>query len=318
MARLTDRELALIQQARRSRTGLDWGEVDAIVQRAKHERSRVMARMLRSGAVALLRVTGAHAAWRVVAERIVRPVRRGLLQRRTLRELRRLDDHLLDDIGLGRDAVTRIAKTLARAALPAPRARPGVVARIWRWHKRRAAIRQLEGLDDRILADIGLVRGDIDEAVDRAAAARSAERGAEPSLAARVLATWRAWDPGRPARGLVTRGRQWLKRRATIRELQALDDRVLADIGLLRRDIPAAVNRLDAGSAETARPTFEQSNYWDCVVRMLRRSELTRDAAREIVRQDPEGLIDLGQPKADFGWVPAGLAGPRPDTHEAA
>jgi uncharacterized protein YjiS (DUF1127 family) len=318
MARLTDRELALIQQARRSKKWLDWGEVDAIVQEARRERSRLMAQMLRSGVAGLARFTGLRATVRFVADSIVRPVRRTLLQRRTARELRRLDDRLLDDIGMGRDEVERIAKELAWAALPASQARKGLLTRIWHWYKRRAAIRELEALDDRVLADIGLVRGDIDEAVDRAIAARLPEKAAVPSPVSRVLAALGAWNPGRPAKSLAAWYRRWLKRRATIRELQALDDRMLADIGLLRPDIPAAMERLEQGATKTAQPTFEQSNYWDSVVRMLRHAELTREAAREIVRQDPEGLVDLGHRHADLEWAPAGLAEPRPAKHQAA
>ena len=318
MARLTDRELDLIQQARRSTTWREWNEIDAMLLEAQRERSRVMAQMLRAGLAGLARITGLRAAAGFVADRIIRPVRRDLLQRRTVRELRQLDDHLLYDIGLGRDEVDRVAKELAWAALPALQAQTGFVTRIWSWHKRRAAIRELEALDDRILADIGLVRGGIDEAVDRAAAARTAAQCAAPSVASGALATLRAWNPGRRTADVMARFRQWLKRRATIRELHALDDRVLADIGLLRPDIPATMDRLAAGTAGTGQPTFEQSNYWDSVVRTLRQSELTREAAREIVRNDPDGLIHLGQRKADLDWVPAGMAGPRPDEHEAA
>jgi uncharacterized protein YjiS (DUF1127 family) len=311
--------LDLIQQARRSTTWREWSEIDAILVEAQRERSRVMAQVLRAGLAGFARITGLRAAARFVADRVVRPVRRDLLQRRTVRELRQLDDHLLHDIGLGRDEVDRVAKELAWAALPALQTRSGFVTRFWHWHKRRAAIRELEALDDRILADIGLVRGGIDEAVDRAAAARMAEQAAAPSLASGVLATLRAWNPGRRAVGLMARFPQWLKRRATIRELEALDDRMLADIGLLRPYIPAEVDRLTAArKAESAAPTLEQSNYWDSVVRMLNRSELSREAAREIVRHDPDGLVDIGHTKADLDWVPAGMAGHQPDKHEAA
>ncbi len=318
MARLTDRELDLIQQARRPTTWRDWSEVDAILMEARRERSRVVAQMTRTGLAGLARITGLRAAARFVADRALRPVRRNLLQRRTVRELSQLDDHLLYDIGLGRDEVGRVARELAWAALPAPQARTGLVTRIWRWYQRRAAIGELQALDDRMLADIGLVRGGIDEAVDRAAAARIAERTEQPSLAANLSAKLRAWDlEGRTAE-LYARLRGWLKRRATIRELQALDDRILADIGLLRPDIANAVDRMAAGMKESGQPTFEQSNYWDAVVRTLRQSELTRAAAREIVRNDPEGLIDLGRRKTDLEWAPVGMEASETDKHEAA
>ncbi len=42
---------------------------------------------------------------------------------------------------------------------------------------------------------------------------------------------------------LVADVRQWFERRRTIAELSRLDDRLLADIGIVREDIPEAVRR---------------------------------------------------------------------------
>ena len=303
MARLTDRELDLIQQARRSPSWRTWEEMDLILLEARRERARVMARLMRRGFAFLVRVTGLAATARLVTERIVVPLRRDALRRRTVKELNRLEDHLLKDIGIARDEVARLA------------AHVGLVAGLRSWLRRRAAIRELEALDDHMLSDIGLVRGNIREAVERAAAeAPPAKTGRD--LAVAGLSALRNWIPVRQVAGLFGLARQWLKRRATIRQLEALDDRMLADIGLRRRDIPAALDRLAAGGrSAAAAQTLEQANYWDSVVRVLRHWEMSREAAREIVRSGPDATIDLGGAEGEFDWVPAGVAGRRPQRH---
>lgn len=86
--------------------------------------------------------------------------------------------------------------------------------------ERRRTISELEALDNHMLSDIGLERGDIVRFVND------------------------EFDGGQskgqsgPFAGL----RQWFLRRQTIRELQALDDRMLADIGVQRSMIPAFVD----------------------------------------------------------------------------
>jgi uncharacterized protein YjiS (DUF1127 family) len=47
-----------------------------------------------------------------------------------------------------------------------------VIARLRAWTRYRASVRALAALNDRELADIGLTRGQIDEAALRAAGAR--------------------------------------------------------------------------------------------------------------------------------------------------
>ena len=94
---------------------------------------------------------------------------------------------------------------------------------------------------------------------------------------------------------------------------------MLADIGLLRREIPAALERqATTGRDAAAAPTLEQANYWDSVVRGLRHWDMSREAAREMVRSDPDAGIDLGAAEGDIDWVPAGLTERRADRHETA
>jgi uncharacterized protein YjiS (DUF1127 family) len=115
-------------------------------------------------------------------------------------------------------------------------------ARAWRasmrWNERQALHRHLAGLDDHLLADIGLRRDQIPL----------------------ILAGFPLDGSPRPARpGVVRRAVARLKERVASRrlhrELSALDDRMLADIGIRRADIPTVLaERLRAATPNPTRP----------------------------------------------------------------
>lgn len=314
MARLTDRELDLIQQARLAPSWRNWDEVDAILIAAQQARARMMAYWIRQG---LTFLASATEPVRSAIGRVILPLRRGVLRRRTVNELYRLEDRTLADIGIARDDVERLASDLALATLPPARLQAGLIARLRSWFRRRAAIRELEALDDRILADIGLQRGRIREAVARAASEALGRPATGGLLTAGPSALW-AWVPVRQMAGLLGPIRRRLQRRATIRQLEALDDRILADIGLLRREIPAALDRYAAhGRSVATAPTLEQANYWDSVVRVLRNWEMSREAAREALRDDPGAAIDRDAAEDNFNRKPAAARRPG-QQHRAA
>ncbi len=281
MARLTDRERNLIQEARRTSGWPAWEETDAIILAARQARAKTIARWIRQG---LAPLAGAVAAARSVTGRSILPLRRDLLRRRTVNELYRLDDRILADIGIVREQIEPTAADLAQAALPPSKPRVGLVSRLGLWRRRRAAIRELEALDDRLLDDIGLRRPEIREAVQRAAAEALVAPAVEGAPNAALPAP-RSWPPVRLITRLFGFVRRWLQRWDTTRKLEALDDRMLADIGLLRREIPTALDRPAASSRRAAAaPTLEQANYWDSVVHVLRNWETSREAARETLR----------------------------------
>ena len=92
---------------------------------------------------------------------------------------------------------------------------------------RHALTVELNKLDDRLLADIGLHRGAIQNLAHDAVPMPSSRIASETSrfVETRVLAP------------VVV----WLHRRSLASQLNALDDRLLADIGLLRADITKLV-----------------------------------------------------------------------------
>lgn len=108
--------------------------------------------------------------------------------------------------------VARLASSLAR-----------------RWERNRA-ISQLNRLDDRMLRDIGIERGSLEEAVD-AVIERRTPAWTEPSLVSQLTGF---------AAKLVAPIANWHAERRTLAQLEALDRHLLQDIGIERGDLVVA------------------------------------------------------------------------------
>ena len=175
MSRLTEREIDLIRAARYGSLREPASAAD-VIQEARRLQSETLGRLLVSAAAAVAKWTGLAALTRALDQHVWRKLRAAMRRRRAISELRRLDDHLLSDIGLERGQVESYVEELSPEVFAPSRSAPTPTKGIGHWLERRRSIRELEALDDRQLADIGLLRREIPEAVEQAMARKALHR----------------------------------------------------------------------------------------------------------------------------------------------
>src|SRR5262249_35309156 len=122
-----------------------------------------------------------------------------------------------------------------------------LMAAILRPLRRWAIIDRLERLDDRMLDDIGVRRYDID-AIAQSVASRQA-----PSVGTAL---------GNVLASFVQAAVTWSERRAAYRELSALEDRMLRDIGITRADIPAVIDGITVHNPVDSADPLEIVRQW--------------------------------------------------------
>ena len=146
------------------------------------------------------------------------------------RELARLDNRMLADLGLSRSEIGSVAQQAV--AVPGEgslfqefsRLIVNLIVRpVVQWNRRREIYDQLMAMDDRMLADIGMSRYDAAEYV------RNLSR---EQLHAELPETLAAME-----QDVVAPIRAWNRARLTARQLNELTDRQLMDIGVVRGDI---------------------------------------------------------------------------------
>jgi uncharacterized protein YjiS (DUF1127 family) len=179
-------------------------------------------------AMSVARETGFAALNRFGAV-LVNSARRHFKRAAIERELARLDNRMLGDLGLSRSEIGFVAQQAV--AVPGEGTlfqefsrlvfnlivRPAV-----EWGRRREIYDQLMSMDDRMLADIGMTRFDAAEYVRRLG--REVQEPLPEVLAAMEQ------DVTAPIR-------TWNRARLTARQLDRLSDRQLVDIGVVRGDI---------------------------------------------------------------------------------
>ena len=108
------------------------------------------------------------------------------VSRRTASVLSRLDDGLLADIGVPRSQIEEYAREVALKSVPMPpKPTPilkSILERIRAWRMRRAAIRELSALDDRVLRDIGIEPGQVGDVVDAVLKRRHDSSATHPAV----------------------------------------------------------------------------------------------------------------------------------------
>ena len=174
------------------------------------------------------------------------PLRRAAQIRRTTASLRQLDNRLLSDIGLKREDIGYLAVQTSQAPIPAAERRvPGALRRrIRRWRTQR----ELEALTDQVLSDIGVRRSEIPALVNQLFGQNNGPvegvvRAPAPSTGAHLPAA---------LEDILGVLKVQIRRWRTRRELQALSDHVLNDIGVRRSEIRALANQLHGQSSDGA------------------------------------------------------------------
>ena len=181
-------------------------------------------------------------------------------------------------------AATAPGSFVHQITVSSPASHPSLANILLRPFRRAQIARELQSLDERMLRDIGVSKSEIDRVAGESVGGQEWVVVALAKYLGRKLAAWSS-------------------RRDAYRRLTALDDRMLADIGLRRSDIPAVVKAMDHAPAGSAEGSFESE-----VVLPLKQWNLWRDAHKQLSQLDNRMLSDIGLVRGDIDWVADELA----------
>jgi uncharacterized protein YjiS (DUF1127 family) len=182
-------------------------------------------------------------------------------------------------------AATAPGSIVSNITVSSPDSQPSLANILLRPFRRAQITRELQGLDERMLRDIGVTKSEIDRV------AADSVGGEE-------------WVVVAVAKYLGRKLAAWSSRRDAFRRLMALDDRMLADIGLNRTQIPEVVKAMRYTPAGSVEGSFESE-----VVLPLKQWNLWRDAHKQLSQLDNRMLSDIGLVRGDIDWVAEELAG---------
>lgn len=166
-------------------------------------------------------------------------VRRRMRRAAVARQLMALDDRMLSDIGLERWQIDEVADlvvseqqapVLPLSTVVSTLVKTRIVQPIARAYQRHVAFRELSNLDDRLLKDIGITRGEIPAVVHALSMIEPGRDG---------LSTL-----SQDNHDMVRSLRLWNRSRFAAKDLNALDDRMLRDIGMVRGDVNEVAEEL--------------------------------------------------------------------------
>jgi uncharacterized protein YjiS (DUF1127 family) len=179
-------------------------------------------------------------------------------------------------------AATTPAAIASNITISSPAGYPSVTEILLRPFKRMQVVRELQALDERTLRDIGVSKSEIDRVAAESAGGDEWVVISLAKLIGRKLAAWSS-------------------RRDAYRRLMSLDDRMLADIGISRAEIPEVIKAMR--NAQGAQSGFEAE-----VVLPLKQWNLWRDAHKQLSQLDNRMLSDIGLVRGDIDWVADELA----------
>lgn len=165
MSRLSEKEIDVIRQARAASQRDASTRTDVYVA-AREDRNDGFGRMIGKTVGTIARATGVADLVAAIDRLVLTPVRNGMTRRQTMSQLRRMDDRMLRDIGVERGTLYGLSEDLQQANVIETPARGGIFAWAARQLRRRSTLHELQGLDDRMLEDIGLTRGSLGTSVD--------------------------------------------------------------------------------------------------------------------------------------------------------
>jgi uncharacterized protein YjiS (DUF1127 family) len=153
--------------------------------------------------------------------------------------------------------------------------------------ERTTIARELSALNDRELADIGLVRGEIP-----AVAEKSVTVPAGPSLVAAFSEMLHDL--------VVAPVALWNKRRVAFSALNALDNRMLADIGVTRAEIADVVKGMHRS---VSYPAVSLD-----LVAPIAAWNRARQTANQLYKLEDRMLLDIGVVRGDIDWLASEVA----------